>query len=132
MKTTPYKHFTELPLPAIQPGGWLREWLQTQRDGLTGHIEEAGTPFDSVFWGAPANPQSLGKEPWEPFEQTGYWLDGAIRCGCLIGDAALFERAESQVRFAFDHADPGGYIGHPDFKDGFRWSHTVFLVLPVL
>jgi len=115
-----------MPLSTIQPDGWLREWLKNQSEGLTGHIEEAGAPFDSVFWGVPPNPETLGKESWVPFEQTAYWIDGAIRCGCLLGDTTLIERAQSQIRFALDHADADGYIGHPDFKNGFRWSHTVF------
>lgn len=126
MKASLHRHFTEAPLSTIRPDGWLLGWLQTQRDGLTGHIEAAGAPFDSVFWGAPPDPETLGRERWVPYEQTAYWMDGAIRCGYLIGDAGLSELALRQIRYALDHPDLDGYIGHPDFKNGFRWSHTVF------
>lgn len=35
----------------IKPLGWLKQFLEKQLDGLTGHIEEAGFPFDTVWWG---------------------------------------------------------------------------------
>lgn len=32
--------FNPLPLGAIQPRGWLRQSLQLQAEGLTGHLDE--------------------------------------------------------------------------------------------
>jgi len=40
-----YSKYYELPITAIQPRGWLGAYLETQRDGLTGHLEAAGFPF---------------------------------------------------------------------------------------
>ena len=32
--------YTELPLGAIRPQGWLLEQVQRQANGLTGHLDE--------------------------------------------------------------------------------------------
>ncbi|MGO9479398.1 MAG: hypothetical protein ACLP7I_15825, partial [Limisphaerales bacterium] len=37
-----YASFKEIPITSIQPSGWLRTYLETQRNGLTGHLEVAG------------------------------------------------------------------------------------------
>jgi hypothetical protein len=41
--------FHEVPLSAIKPTGWLRTFLQNQKDGLTGHLEHAGYPFHTTY-----------------------------------------------------------------------------------
>ena len=38
-------------LPQITPHGFFERFLRRQLDGLTGHIEQAGYPFDREIWG---------------------------------------------------------------------------------
>ncbi|MBD3239700.1 MAG: hypothetical protein GF331_03880 [Chitinivibrionales bacterium] len=114
--------FTEMPLRAITPKGWLREFLQTQADGLTGHIEKAGYPFNVAFWGDDSGRYDK-QGHWSRFEQTAYWLDGAVRCGHLLRDSALVSKAYAQIDAALKHADEEGFIGP---KNAGRWSHAVF------
>ncbi|NLZ19215.1 MAG: hypothetical protein GXY24_02960, partial [Bacteroidales bacterium] len=42
----PYAAFSEGLISDITPEGWVREILQRQKDGLTGHPEAMSYPFD--------------------------------------------------------------------------------------
>ena len=43
--------YTELPLGAVKPGGWLLHQLQIMRDGTTGHLDEVYAKVkDSNGW----------------------------------------------------------------------------------
>lgn len=120
--------FFEERLSAIHPEGWLRRYLEMQRDGLTGHMEAAGYPFDTDGWADASIPSNQG-DAWWPYEQTGYWVDGAIRCGHLLRDAYLIEKAGRQIEFVLAHADRDGYLGPAFLKNGKhwrRWPHAVF------
>ena len=48
---TNYAKFHEAKINHIVPEGWLHDFLVKQKEGLTGHIEVAGYPFNSVSWG---------------------------------------------------------------------------------
>lgn len=116
----------------VKPQGWLKEFLQTQMKGLTGHIHEAGAPFGQVEWGK-ADVLSLNNKPsWWPYEQTGYWLDGFIRCAILIDDKKAIKKAEEIIYNVLNKADEDGYLGpkflkNPEPKEQpARWAHAVF------
>jgi uncharacterized protein len=125
--------FHELPIRAITPEGWLRRYLEIQRDGLTGHLESAGFPFNTEGWAAPLVAHQSGTG-WWPYEQNAYWIDGMIRCGHLLNDAFLIEKAAYQIEYVLDRAErsdngDGGYLGPAFMKDpagNNRWPHTIF------
>ncbi|KXA94200.1 hypothetical protein AKJ65_05080 [candidate division MSBL1 archaeon SCGC-AAA259E19] len=48
-----YAKFVQLPISSIEPEGWLRHYLEKQRTGLTGKLEETGFPFDTSAWASP-------------------------------------------------------------------------------
>ncbi len=123
-----YAQFRELPLSAIQPTGWLRVYLEKQRDGLTGHLESAGFPFNTAGWAAPLI-RHRGGEGWWPYEQTAYWIDGMIRCGYLLGDDFLIAKARQHIEYVLAHAGLDGYLGPAFMKNpanNNRWPHTIF------
>ena len=64
----------------IKPNAWVKSYLETQLEGLTGHIEQAGFPFDVVKWGAESDLQEEngGNPGWWVYEQTAYWVDDCI------------------------------------------------------
>ena len=118
----------EVPLTSVQPRGWLRQYLEHQRDGLTGHIEAAGFPYNTGAWMMPMI-NIKGYPSWWPYEQTAYWIDGLARCGYLLGDPGLIARATSQIDCVLEHADSDGYLGPAFMKPATeynRWPHSIF------
>jgi hypothetical protein len=119
--------FRELPITAVQPEGWLRRYLEKQRDGLTGHLEASGFPFNTRGWLARTIRTSAGTG-WWPYEQIAYWLDGMVRAGLLLRDEFLVKKARRQLDHVLAHPDADGYLGPPFMKDPTeqnRWPHAV-------
>ena len=124
-----FAKFNELPISAIQPTGWLKKALETQRDGLTGHLENAKYPFDNIWWGADTTSGNKSTEKWWPYEQNGYWIDGMVRTGYLLNDKFLIDKSTSQIDYVLSHPDKDGYLGPLFMKasaEGDRWAHLVF------
>lgn len=92
-----------LPLTSIKPKGWLRQQLQIQANGLTGHLDE--------FW-PDVGPNSgwLGGTG-EPWERGPYYLDGLLPLAYLLDDAELIAKAKKWVDWTLDHQQPNGAIG---------------------
>ena len=110
----------DIGIEGMKAEGWMKEALTTQRNGLTGHIQVAGAPFDKEGWGD-ATQKKMDR--WEDFEQTGYWADGALRCGYLIDDPELTQRVKEGIDFQIDHPKEDGFIG-PELHN--LWPHVVF------
>lgn len=115
----------------ITARGWLKEYLQTQMTGLTGHIGAAGFPFDRDFWGDPDVREGDYKGIfWWPYEQTAYHIDGLVRTAIALGDKKLIEQAAKRVYRVILDPDEDGYLGPKqlkEYRDGYtRWSHVIF------
>jgi len=100
--------YTEVPLSAIKPKGWLRDQLLTMRNGTTGHLDEvyAKIKNDNGWLG--------GKG--DGWEETPYWLDGAVPLAYLLDDNVLKDKVLKYVNWTIDHQRPSGYFG-PLTKD---------------
>jgi uncharacterized protein len=117
--------FSEIPLGSIEPEGWLRAYLTRQKDGITGHLDQSGGfPFDTYGWAGPGI--SDIPEDLFAYEQTGYWVDGMIRCGYLLHDANLIQKATKHTKYVLQHPDKDGYLGPNALKKETRWPHVVF------
>lgn len=117
---TDWRVMSETQTGEVRAAGWMQSFLTTQRDGLTGHIEVAGKPFDQVGWG---EENSRDSKVWSYFEQTGYWADGALRLSYLIDDPALRAKVRSWIDYQISNPASDGYIG-PDIEN--LWPHVVF------
>ncbi len=107
-----------LPLGSIQPAGWLAEALGRQVTGLTGHIADSGYPFDTCLWAG--DKMEGSPTAWWPYEQTAYFLDGAVRVGHLIGNAALLDLVRANHAWVRDHVLPSGRFATVLTE---RWRH---------
>lgn len=111
--------------------GWLKEYLDRQNQGITGHIEKCGEPFDTpkCLWETKDEPYE-----WFPYEQQGYWVDGALSASYLTDNRELQDRILKIIDNSIRLADEDGYIGPNVLKgtkneetEGYmRWPHSVY------
>lgn len=95
--------YTELPLGAVKPEGWLRDQLVIMRKGTTGHLDEVyGKIKDDNGW--------LGGQG-DGWEETPYWLDGAVPLAYLLNDKDLKKKVLRYINWTLDNQRPSGYFG---------------------
>ena len=102
-KNTVPRVYKELPLGDIKPEGWLLDQLVTMRENSTGHMDEI---YDKIKidngW--------LGGKG-DNWEETPYWLDGALPLAYLLNDKALKRKVLKYVNWSIDNQRPSGYFG---------------------
>lgn len=129
--------YKEVELRQIRAKGWIREFLKTQAEGLTGNLNKLGEPFSGVYWdednmeAVHEQERFLGglnskNDAWVPYEQTGYWVDGMVRTAHLIDDEQLLAKATPKVYNPIKYAGEDGYIGPTFLKDNMVWAHSVY------
>ncbi|QHV93802.1 beta-L-arabinofuranosidase domain-containing protein [Spirosoma endbachense] len=95
--------YLELPLGAIKPDGWLHHQLEVMRDGSTGHLDEYYPKIkDDNGW--------LGGKG-DGWEETPYWLDGAVPLAYLLDDKTLKDKVQKYVNWSLEHQRPNGFFG---------------------
>ena len=71
--------FQEGLIGDITPKGWLLEFLQRQKTGLTGHPEALSYPYNTCLWAGEIPRNGNYGEDWWRYEQTAYYTDGLLR-----------------------------------------------------
>lgn len=97
---TPYAEF---PLGSIKPRGCLLAQLQTMRDGSTGNLDNihAKIQVDNGWLG-------FTGDGWE---ETPYWLDGAVPLAYLLDDPRLKAKVIRYINWTLNNQRPSGYFG---------------------
>jgi hypothetical protein len=95
--------FEALPLGSIKPSGWLKNQLQIQADGFTGHLEEHWPDV------GPDNGWIGGKG--ESWERGPYYLDGLLPLAHLLEDEKLIAKANRWIEWAFASQRDNGMFG---------------------
>ncbi|MDP9310365.1 MAG: glycoside hydrolase family 127 protein [Chloroflexota bacterium] len=116
--------FDPLPLGQIVPAGWLRDQLQIQADGLSGHLDEIWPDVaDSAWIGGTA----------EGWERGPYWLDGFVPLAFLLGDERLIRKVRRWVDAILERQHPDGWLGPVrDTVDNRRLAYDPWPVFVVL
>ncbi len=95
--------YSEIPLGSISPEGWLKHQLQIMRDGTTGHLDEVHDKIkNSNGW--------LGGTG-DAWEETPYWLDGAVPLAYLLQDAQLQKKVKQYIDWTLNNQRQSGYFG---------------------
>ena len=95
--------YIELPLGTIRPEGWLKNQLTIMKSGATGRLDEYHNKIknDNGWLG--------GKG--DGWEETPYWLDGAVPLAYLLDDPALKAKVQKYVDWSLSTQRPNGYFG---------------------
>ncbi len=109
--------FYALPLGSVRPSGWLRQQLETQASGLSGHLDETWPDVGP-------NSGWLGGSG-ESWERAPYFLDGLLPLAYLLNDARLIAKAQKYVEWTLNHPEPSGMFG-PRSNDDW-WPRMVML-----
>lgn len=95
--------YKEMPLGSIKPTGWLLHQLHIMRDGSSGHLDEIHPKIgEDNGW--------LGGKG-DAWEETPYWLDGAVPLAYLLDDATLKTKVHKYIDWTITHQRPSGYFG---------------------
>ncbi|MEP0712016.1 beta-L-arabinofuranosidase domain-containing protein [Algoriphagus sp.] len=115
----------KLPVGAVKPEGFLKEYLIRQKNGLTGNLGEisAWLQKDNNAW---LSKDGTGEWGWE---EVPYWLKGYANIGYIMEDQAMIDEAmiwiESVLNSQRENGDFGPKImdrDHPDF-----WAKMIML-----
>lgn len=102
--------FVALPLGAVRPRGWLKDQLEIQARGLTGHLDEFWKIRQSVWKGDPYE--------WETADDYAAscvpnYLEGLVPLAHLLEDERLIEKANRYVQWILSSWQSDGWFGSP-------------------
>ena len=116
-------NFIKLPVGSIQPEGWVKKYLELQRDGLTGHLGEisAWLEKDNNAWLTTG-----GDHGWE---EVPYWLKGYGNLAYILNDPKMIEETKYWIEGVFASRQPDGYFGPVNERNGKRelWAQMIML-----
>lgn len=116
--------FQEGLIADITPKGWLLEFLERQKTGLTGHPEALSYPYNTCLWAGEIPRNGDYGQDWWRYEQTAYYTDGLLRLGYLLDDEELIAKGEAGITYTLSHAQSNGRLGSSVISS--LWPQAVF------
>jgi len=96
--------FIELPLGSIHANGWLKENLNRQKNGLSGHLDEI---YPLVMG---QNNGWLGGDG-DQWERGPYWIDGLLPLAYILNDKELKQKVQKWIDWTLNSQCENGYFG---------------------
>lgn len=117
--------FIKLPVGSIRPEGWVKEYLNRQRDGLTGELIHISGWLDKKD-NAWLSRDGQGSHGWE---EVPYWLKGYVSLAYTLNDPEMIDEAEIWLEAALDSQREDGYFGPWIEKNGRPdlWGNMIML-----
>ena len=113
----------KLPVGKVQPKGWLRKYLELQRDGLNGQLGTVSAWLDKN------NNQWLSNQGDHGWEEVPYWIRGYCSLAYILDDEAMKKEVEVWIRAVLNNQASNGRLG-PDGYDGS--SPDIWAKMPML
>ena len=112
-----------LPCGALAPAGWLRDQLQLEADGLTGHLADFYPDVMNSSWIG-------GVLPKQNEERFSYWFNGVVPLAHQLGDARLLRAVSGFVDTILAAIPPSGWLGPdvPALGDRNYWNKYKMLL----
>lgn len=116
-------NFIKLPVGSIHPEGWVKKYLELQRDGLTGHLGEISA------WLEKNNNAWLTTGGDHGWEEVPYWLKGYGNLAYILNDPKMIAETKTWIEGAFASRQPDGYFGPINERNGKRelWAQMIML-----
>ena len=94
-----------LPLGAVKPNGWMKDQLELQASGLSGHLFDFYRYVKNSLW--------LGGtlEYNELHEAGPYWYNGIVPLAYVLDDQRLKDQANYFLEYVLDHQADDGWLG---------------------
>lgn len=101
----------KLPVGKVQPKGWLRKYLELQRDGLNGQLGTVSAWLDKT------GNQWLGSGGDHGWEEVPYWIRGYSSLAYILNDDAMKQEVQVWINAVLNNQASNGRLG-PDGYDG--------------
>ncbi|KAI2633742.1 hypothetical protein GGS26DRAFT_61096 [Hypomontagnella submonticulosa] len=115
--------YQSFPLGTIKPGGWFKQQLELEADGLAGHLFDFYRfVHDSMWIGGSTEYSNL-------HESSPYWFNGLVPLAFSLDDSRLKSQVYYFMDYVLDHQQDDGWLG-PETTPETRslWARCYFLL----
>ena len=113
----------KLPVGEVQPKGWLRKYLELQKEGLNGKLGTVSAWLDKH------NNQWLDDHGDHGWEEVPYWLRGYCSLAYILDDEEMKKEAQVWFDAVLSNLKEDGFLGPRNYENGNPevWAQMVML-----